>query len=102
MAAFRLPKDRVEQVSHFRIVDIHANDRKRFDDMKPRIRRDNSRFLPMEQVVMDVKPLDNIVLRADGKGEWTVRMIAFRTPAPAAFSPISCSSGRAKASARSM
>ena len=43
-----------------------ANDAKRFDDMKPRIRRNNALFEPMAQVVMDVKPLDCEMLRPDG------------------------------------
>lgn len=67
---------RVMEAQPYRIVDIYANDRKRFDDMKPRIRRDNSRFGPMEQVVMDVKPLDCTVRRADGTTTWP-KMIGF-------------------------
>ncbi|OHC95932.1 MAG: hypothetical protein A3H25_10525 [Sphingomonadales bacterium RIFCSPLOWO2_12_FULL_63_15] len=67
----------IKEASYFRIVDIQANDRKRFDDMKPRIRRDNSKLMPMAQIVMDVKPLDNIVLRPDGTTTWP-KMIAFQ------------------------
>lgn len=63
--------------SYFRIVDIKAHDSKRFDDTKPRIRRDNSKLMPMAQIVMDVKPLDNIVLRPDGTTTWP-KMIAFQ------------------------
>jgi len=75
-AAFYLSRRRVIQAEHYRRVDIYRNDRKRFDDAKPRIRRDNSKFAPMQQVVMDVKPLDNIVQRPDGSTTWP-KMIAF-------------------------
>ena len=71
-----LSKRRIMTASYHRIVDIRANDRKRYDDAKPRIRRDNSKFAPMEQIVMDVKPIDNIVLRSDGSEAWP-KMIAF-------------------------
>lgn len=71
-----LSKRRIMTASYHRIVDIRANDRKRYDDAKPRIRRDNSKFAPMEQIVMDVKPIDNIVLRPDGSEAWP-KMIAF-------------------------
>jgi hypothetical protein len=71
-----LSKRRIMTASYHRIVDIRANDRKRYDDAKPRIRRDNSKFAPMEQIVMDVKPIDNIVVRPDGSEAWP-KMIAF-------------------------
>ena len=67
---------RIIESQNYRIVDIRDNDRKRFDDMSPRIRRDNSKFAPMQQIVMDVKPLDNIVRRADGTTTWP-KMIGF-------------------------
>lgn len=70
-------KRRIMTVSYHRIVDIRENDRKRYDDAKPRIRRDNSLFAPMEQIVMDVKPIDNIVLRLDGS-EACPKMISFQ------------------------
>jgi transposase len=65
-AAFDISRRRVEELRHHRAVDIMQNDAKRFDDAKPRIRRDNSRFQPMEQIVMDVKPLDCVLTRSDG------------------------------------
>lgn len=65
-AAFHLSRRRVENLRHHSIVDVMANDAKRFDDMKPRIRRNNALFEPMAQVVMDVKPLDCEMLRPDG------------------------------------
>jgi hypothetical protein len=65
-AAFHLSRRRVEELRFHSIVDVMANDAKRFDDMKPRIRRNNALFEPMEQVVMDVKPLDCEMLRPDG------------------------------------
>ncbi|MGQ2940590.1 hypothetical protein [Blastomonas fulva] len=72
-----LSKRRIMTASHHRIVDIRDNDRKRYDDAKPRIRRDNTKFAPMQQIVMDVKPIDNIVLRPDGSEAWP-KMIAFQ------------------------
>jgi hypothetical protein len=65
-ATFDLSRRRIEELRYHRAVDIMAHDAKRHDDAKPRIRRDNSRFAPMEQIVMDVKPLDCVVARPDG------------------------------------
>ncbi|MDZ4125161.1 MAG: hypothetical protein U1E02_13435, partial [Hydrogenophaga sp.] len=65
-SAFHLSRRRVEELRFHSIVDVMANDAKRFDDMKPRIRRNNALFEPMAQVVMDVKPLDCEMLRPDG------------------------------------
>jgi len=65
-SAFQLSRRRVEALRHHSRVDVMANDAKRFDDMKPRIRRNNALFEPMAQVVMDVKPLDCEMLRPDG------------------------------------
>lgn len=67
---------RVMGAQHYRIVDVREHDRKRYDDMKPRIRRDPTRLAPMEIVVMDVKPIDCIVRRPDGSTAWP-KMIAF-------------------------
>lgn len=64
--AFSLSRRRIEDLRFHSAVDIMENDAKRHDDTKPRIRRDNSRFAPMEQVVMDVKPLDCVLRRPDG------------------------------------
>lgn len=64
--AFDISRSRIEKLRFHRAVDIMENDAKRFDDMKPRIRRDNIRFQPMEQIVMDVKPLDCVLSRPDG------------------------------------
>lgn len=75
-SAFHLSLRRVVKAEHYRVVDIYQNDRKRFDDAKPRIRRDNSKFAPMQQVVMDVKPLDVLVCRPDGSTACP-RMIGF-------------------------
>ncbi|WP_417622176.1 hypothetical protein [Parasphingorhabdus sp.] len=75
-SAFKLSRRRVMETEHHRIVDIRANNRKKFDDMKPRGRRDNRAFKPMEQVVMDVKPLDCVVLRPDGSETWP-KLIGF-------------------------
>jgi hypothetical protein len=67
---------RVKGDQDYRIVDIRDHDRKRYDDMKPRITRDPTRLAPMEMVVMDVKPIDCIVTRPDGSTAWP-KMIAF-------------------------
>ncbi|WP_326523962.1 Mu transposase C-terminal domain-containing protein [Sphingomonas sp.] len=66
----------VMAAQHFREVDEYAHNRKAWDDGKTRIRRDNSQWRPMQEVVLDVKHLDNIVTRPDGS---TVhpKMIAF-------------------------
>lgn len=58
------------------LAHIRHYDRKSYDDMKPRIRRDNSRLRPMEQVNMDVKPLDCVLRRPDGSEVWP-KMIGF-------------------------
>lgn len=75
-SAFTLSRRRVMENEHHRIVDIRRYDRKRYDDMKPRIRRDNSLFMPMEQIVMDVKPVDCVMLRPDGSQVWP-KLIGF-------------------------
>jgi hypothetical protein len=64
--AFKVSRRRIEELRFHRVVDIMQNDAKRFDDAKPRIRRDNSKLAPMEQIVMDVKPVDNQLTRPDG------------------------------------
>ncbi len=74
--AFYLSKRRVGTLIEHRIVDIRANDRKTYDDWKPRIRRDNSKLAPMDQIVMDVKPIDIVMSRPDGSEVWP-KMIAF-------------------------
>lgn len=76
-SAFHLSRRRVEQLRFHSIVDVMANDAKRFDDMKPRIRRDNARFEPMRQVVVDVKPLDCVMLRPNGTEAYP-KLIAFQ------------------------
>jgi len=67
---------RVMQFQADRRLDIREHDRKLHDDRKPRITRDATGLAPMEVVVMDVKPLDCIVKRADGTTAWP-KMIAF-------------------------
>lgn len=69
-SAFRLSRRTVERFAHFRVVNVRKNDRKAFDDSKPRIRRDWTALAPMERVVGDVKHLDVIVTRADGTPAW--------------------------------
>ncbi|MFD1787742.1 Mu transposase C-terminal domain-containing protein [Sphingomonas floccifaciens] len=75
-AAIRISQRRVMQFQADRRLDVRENDRKRWDDTKPRIRRDATGLSPMEIVVMDVKPLDCIVRRADGTTSWP-KLIAF-------------------------
>lgn len=74
--AFDISRRRIEELRFHRAVDIMQNDAKRFDDAKPRIRRDNSLFQPMEQIVMDVKPLDCVLSRPDGSLAYP-KLIAF-------------------------
>ena len=74
--AFRLSRRGVERFAHYRVVNRRRNDRKAFDDAKPRIRRDWTGLAPMERVVADVKHLDVIVTRADGSPAWP-KIVAF-------------------------
>lgn len=75
-AACRLSRRYVERFAAYRVVNQRRNDRKAFDDGKPRIRRDWTGLLPMERVVADVKHLDVIVRRPDGSPAWP-KIIAF-------------------------
>jgi len=74
--AMRLSRRRVERFAYYRVVNQRRNDRKAFDDAKPRIRRDWTGLAPMERVVADVKHLDVIVRRADGSPAWP-KIVAF-------------------------
>lgn len=76
VTALRLSRRRVERFAHYRVVNQRRNDRKAFDDAKPRIRRDWTGLAPMERVVADVKHLDVIVQRSDGSTAWP-KIIAF-------------------------
>ena len=72
----RLTRRRVEACAHFRVVNQRNNDRRAFDDAKPRIRRDWTSLAPMERVVADVKHLDVILRRSDGSLAWP-KIVAF-------------------------
>jgi hypothetical protein len=72
----RLSRRMVERFAHFRVVNQRRNDRKAFDDAKPRIRRDWTALEPMERVVADVKHLDVVVEREDGTPAWP-KIVAF-------------------------
>ena len=74
--ALRLSRRRVEAFAPFRVINQRRNDRKAFDDAKPRIRRDWTGLAPMERVVGDVKHLDVIVRRPDGTLAWP-KIVAF-------------------------
>ena len=74
--AFDISRRRIEVLRFHCAVDIMQHDAKRHDDAKPRIRRDNSLFQPMEQIVMDVKPLDCMLSRPDGTRGYP-RLIGF-------------------------
>ena len=65
-----LTRRTVERWRHLTIVNQRRNDRKAYDDAKPRIRRSHAHRLPMEEIVADVKPLDIIVMRPDGTTAW--------------------------------
>lgn len=75
-AALQLSRRHVERFSEYRVVNRYRNDRKAFDDAKPRIRRHWTSLAPMEVVIADVKPVDVIVTRPDGSPAWP-RLIAF-------------------------
>ena len=74
--AMRLSRRGVDRFAHYRIVNVRRNDRKRFDDGRPRIRRDWTGLAPMERIIADVKHLDVIVKRADGTPAWP-KIVAF-------------------------
>ncbi|MDP3172820.1 MAG: helix-turn-helix domain-containing protein [Phenylobacterium sp.] len=74
--ALRLSRRYVERFSLYRVVNTRRNDRKAFDDAKPRIRRDWTDLAPMERIVADVKHLDVIVTRVDGSPAWP-KIVAF-------------------------
>lgn len=74
--AIRLSRRGVERFAHYRVVNQRRNDRKAFDDAKPRIRRNWTALAPMERVVADVKHLDVIVTRPDGTPAWP-KIVAF-------------------------
>ena len=69
-SAIKLSRRAVERFAHYRVVNQRRNDRKAFDDAKPRIRRDWTAVAPMERIVADVKRLDVIVTRPDGSPAW--------------------------------
>jgi hypothetical protein len=75
-SAMRLSRRAVERFAHYRVVNQRRNDRKAFDDAKPRIRRDWTMLAPMERIVADVKHLDVIVERDDGTPAWP-KIVAF-------------------------
>jgi hypothetical protein len=74
--AMKLSRRSVERFAHYRVVNQRRNDRKAFDDAKPRIRRDWTGLAPMERVVADVKHLDILVAREDGSTAWP-KIVAF-------------------------
>jgi hypothetical protein len=69
-SAVRLSRRSVERFAQYRVVNQRRNDRKAFDDAKPRIRREWTALAPMERIVADVKHLDVIVTRPDGSTAW--------------------------------
>jgi hypothetical protein len=75
-SAIRISRRRVERFADYRVVNQRRNDRKAFDDARPRIRRDWTGLAPMERVVADVKHLDVIVTRPDGSQAWP-KIVAF-------------------------
>lgn len=50
-SALRLSRGRVERFARYRVVNQRRNERKTFDDAKPRIRRGWTGLAPMERVV---------------------------------------------------
>lgn len=75
-AAYRLSRRCVERFAKYRVVNQYKNDRKAFDDAKPRVKRSWTAYAPMEIVTADVKPLDVAVQRSDGSVAYP-RLIGF-------------------------
>lgn len=61
---------------HFREVDVFKHDQKTWDNRKTRIRRDQTKWKPLEEVVLNVKHLDVVAKRPDGS-EVYPKMIGF-------------------------
>jgi len=76
-AALRISRRHVERYAADRIVNTFRNNRKAFEDGKPRIRRDWTVLAPMERVVADVKHLDVVLQRPDGSEAWP-KVIGFQ------------------------
>lgn len=76
-AAMRLSRRHVERFAYFRQVNLWRNNRKAFEDGKPRIQRDWTGLAPMARIVADVKHLDVIVTRADGSPAWP-KLVGFQ------------------------
>lgn len=76
-SALRLSRRYIEQFSAERIVNVWRNNRKAFEDGKPRINRDWTGLAPMERVVADVKHLDVVLTRPDGSEAWP-KVIGFQ------------------------
>lgn len=73
----KLTRHFVEKFESWRLVHTSKKDAKRlFDQHRPRIIRDHSLLLPMQEVVGDVHPVDINVTRADGSTA-TPRLIAW-------------------------
>lgn len=67
---------RVRRWRHFKVVDMRNNDARAFRNSLPTIRRDWTGFAPMECVITDVKHLDVLVTRDDGRPAYP-KLIAF-------------------------
>lgn len=73
----KLTRAAVEKHRKYGLVHTAEKDAKRlFDHYRPRISRDHSLLLPMQEVVGDVHPLDVLVMRDDGSIA-TPRLIAW-------------------------
>lgn len=74
--AYAISIRRVQSLSRFREVDVYRHDHKRWQDGKSRIRRDNTKWAPLQQVVLDVKTIDVELTRPDGS-RMQPKMIGF-------------------------
>ncbi len=73
----KLTRAAVEKHRKYGLVHTAEKDAKRlFDHYRPRISRDHSLLLPMQEVVGDVHPIDVLVMREDGSSA-TPRFIAW-------------------------
>ena len=62
----KIPEDRVKQEKNYRAVKEYHDNRKAYEDKRPRIDRNRIGMLPMDVVFGDVHPMDFVVLREDG------------------------------------
>ena len=73
---FRVPQNLIQAERIYRKVERYSQDRKAYEDAKPRIMRNRDGLWPMDIVFGDVHPVDILVSREDGSIA-TARLISF-------------------------